>query len=151
MSVLPHSNDTLDGSHQLLLGLCDSLEDIADALPYQINPVLCGQVAERLERLVQNTHQLEEDVLFPQLIAGGGTQAQSIIKRLRHEHVIDSGAANEIADALTTMVRTGRSQAPETLGYLLRSFFESVRRHVQSERELARLFVIRPPSHDGSL
>jgi hemerythrin-like domain-containing protein len=130
--------DQLERSYRQLLELCDRLEAIADWLP-RIDTGLCLELADTIEPMVQDVHDLEETVLFPILARSGRRELGQIVTRLRQEHLADFGTAGEVSDALRALAN-GRPTLPtEATGYLLRSFFDGMRRHVNGELELLHL------------
>ena len=52
------------------------------------------------------------------------------------EHVLDQGRADEIVESLEEFVCTERISNPDMLGYMLRGFFESQRRHMAWEKHV---------------
>lgn len=135
----------LEHSYRRLLALCDRLEAIADDLP-RIDGRLCRETADALEPLVEDTHAMEEAVLFPVLMSTGRPELSQIVARLRQEHLFDSGSAEEVSECLRDLA-SGRSILPaDAVGYLLRAFFEGMRRHVHGELDLLQLVL---PDPDG--
>lgn len=125
--------DRLEGCHSELLAICDTLEDIADSLPNTLNVRMCKEAAGHIVPVVIRAHRIEEEEVFP-LIGGDPTPAlQKTLDHLRTEHCEDECFAEELADALEH-AGDGKVQ-PETLGYMLRGFFEAMRRHINFERE----------------
>lgn len=123
----------LEGAHTELLAICDRLEGIADSLPNTLNLIKCRETAGDLVPVVVRAHRIEEEQVFPHI--GGDSRAamQKTLDHLRTEHCEDECFAEELADALR-QAGEGRVQ-PETLGYMLRGFFEAMRRHINFERE----------------
>ncbi|MGV8833430.1 MAG: hemerythrin domain-containing protein [Devosia sp.] len=139
--------EALEQSYAELLALCDGLEEVADTLPHDVSPRICLTLAAGLEPLIAQMHGLEEEALFPLLEASQSPQLSQTLARLRHENLADQSTAAEVSEALHDL-GTGRSAlSPDAMGYLLRSFFESMRRHVQSEREL--IAMVPPTASDG--
>lgn len=139
--MLPNSRTgPLEQSYQQLLDLCDVLEAIADSLPHP-DAGLCITTADALEPLVELTHVQEEDVLFPILLASNRPELNQTVARLRREHLSDMATAGEVSDALRGVASSTSPLSPDAVGYLLRSFFDSMRRHVYGELELIQLFV----------
>lgn len=130
----------LERSYQQLLDLCDVLEAIADSLPHP-DAGLCITTADALEPLVKLTHGQEEDVLFPILAASSRPELNQTVARLRREHLSDMATAGEVTDALRAVASSSSPLSPDAVGYLLRSFFDSMRRHVYGELELIELFL----------
>lgn len=117
--------------------LCDELEAIADSLPLYVDRFTCLNVASQLLPALRQSHRYEEQVLFPAFERGeeSNVQIRRSVQRLRAEHIYDEGAAEEITDALMWIGRGGDIANPEALGFMLRAFFDTVRRHIAFERE----------------
>ncbi|MCO5065321.1 MAG: hemerythrin domain-containing protein [Rhizobiaceae bacterium] len=117
--------------------LCDQLEAIADSLPHRVDRLTCIRVANRLVPLLRASHRYEEDVIFPIFEQHAQTHPvrRETILRLKSEHVYDEGAAEEICERLLWIGHGGEIDNPEALGFMLRAFFDTVRRHVAFERE----------------
>lgn len=131
-------------AHAEQLDLCRELELIADSLPGNINRQKCIYAAKALGPLIRGTHRYEEQVFFPWLrdagiVAGGAAGAamplDQTFERLRFEHFEDECFAEELTDALLRL-GAGQPVNMEAIGYMLRGFFESVRRHIAFESEL---------------
>ena len=71
---------------------------------------------------------LEEEALFPILLASGRPELHQTVARLRQEHLSDSDTAGEVSEAVHALVTGHAIVSPDALGYLLRSFFGSMRR-----------------------
>ena len=126
----------LEASHAELLGLCASLEDIADSLPESVDRKACEDAADILMPLVMKTHRFEEETLFPMISKSFPDAAMTrTLERLRNEHVEDECYAEDLTDALEQLAgkKAGSVQA-ETFGYMLRGFFEAMRRHIAFEQ-----------------
>jgi iron-sulfur cluster repair protein YtfE (RIC family) len=116
--------------------LCDELEAIADSLPLNVDRLRCLNVASQLLPALRQSHRNEEEVLFPAFERGGtDVQIGLSVQRLKAEHIYDEGAAEQITDALMWIGRGGDIANPEALGFMLRAFFDTVRRHIAFERE----------------
>jgi len=116
--------------------LCDQLELIADSLPYRVDEELCFDVVSRLVPLLCRAHKFEEDLLFPAFVGNVSEPTRmETVRRLRSEHVQDQHAAEEISEELLRIGNSGVVSNPEAVGFMLRAFFESVRRHMAFERE----------------
>ncbi|GGA44249.1 hemerythrin domain-containing protein [Pelagibacterium lentulum] len=130
--------DFLLASHRDQLALCASLEAIADSLPAQIDRPACINAARALSPVISHAHTLEEDVVFP-AIARRWPQLSGLtrtIERLKFEHLEDICFSEELYDALMTYGRGEDRPAPEAFGYMLRGFFEGLRRHIAFEQEV---------------
>jgi hemerythrin-like domain-containing protein len=124
-------------AHEEMLRLCALLEEVADGLPDRCERMTCLMVASQLEPLMRGVHRFEEEALFPAYSgalkeAGRGLNS---LERLMSEHVEDECFAAELTEALLELGRGGRPDNPEALGFMLRGFFESKRRHIAFERE----------------
>lgn len=128
--------DVFEQEHGRHRELCDSLELIADSLPDQVDSRLCATLASVLRVDLPVHHRSEEEVLFPLLEqrAGADETLAIVLARLRHEHALDEGYAEELGDLLDTLSRDARPANPDMVGYMLRGFFESYRRHVHLEQ-----------------
>ncbi len=119
-----------------LLALCDRLEAIADSLPGSVDPATCTALAIDLADALPQAHAEEERVLLPLLAISERPELRHLANRLRQEHRLDAAAAMEIEETLLALA-TGRPLlSAEATGYQLRSFFESVRRHVRAEQDM---------------
>ena len=126
----------LGRAHTEQLALCRELEEIADSLPASINRQKCIYAAKALGPLIKGIHHYEETVLFPQLEASpDATDALApTLERLKFEHCEDECFAEELSDALLKL-GSGERVNMEAVGYMLRGFFEGIRRHIAFERE----------------
>ncbi len=116
--------------------LCDALGEIADSLPDNLDKARCLQVASVLAPIVRSSHGYEEDVIFPAYMSAITViEIPAPLKRLREEHFEDECYADELTETLMEIARGGGVRNAEALGYMLRAFFASVRRHVAFERE----------------
>lgn len=119
-----------------LYKICDALEEIADTLPNKVDRKLCYNTALLISPVVEAAHLFEERVLFPVLHDEiKANQPLSItVKRLRDEHREDEDFATEISESLMS-VSKGSDIDSGQLGYMLRGFFEGMRRHIACEKE----------------
>lgn len=132
----------LKQNHQDLLALCHDLEALADSLPFDVNERLCHDVSDSVVALLARTQAFEEELLFPDLDREAGSCFSAMmIERLKNEHRCDRLAAEEISLTLKALLRGHCGLTFETIGYMLRGFFECVRRHVASERALIEQLV----------
>ncbi|MDH4441987.1 MAG: hemerythrin domain-containing protein [Rhizobium sp.] len=118
------------------MALCLELEAIADSLPTNINRQKCIYAAKALGPLIKGIHHYEETVLFPQLRASADANEHLAVtlERLKFEHCEDECFAEELTDALLRL-GSGAPVNMEAVGYMLRGFFEGLRRHIAFERE----------------
>jgi hemerythrin-like domain-containing protein len=124
-------------AHDEQLRLCNELEDIADSLPSTVNRQKCIYAAKALGPLIRGVHHFEDNILFPSFEARmlASPDFAKTLARLKFEHFEDECFADELAERLL-MLGIGRGEINmEATGYMLRGFFESVRRHIAFERD----------------
>lgn len=116
-------------------GLCQDLETIADGLPASINVQASLVVAQNILPIITSAHKFEEDHIFPILLDAirNGTAMKDEIERLKSEHWIDEDYGEEVYLALKDFVANQNPAKAETLSWMLRGFFESMRRHIAFE------------------
>lgn len=126
-----------------LLALCDLLEQIADSIPGNINRQVCSSLTKELMPFIHNIHKFEEETLYPLALThtGQSGHVDATIERLKHEHLEDQCFAEELTEALRELSQQKAPQNPDALGYMLRGFFEAMRRHVAFETEHLRQYV----------
>lgn len=119
------------------LMICSILEGIADGLPAAVDLRLTRCAVPLLTESVQRHVSLQENCLFPVLRASAGLRGENVedvLEQLAQEHSEDQSLALEIADTLTEFLENRDILNADTLGYLLRCFFEGFRRHAAWER-----------------
>ncbi|MHA7971027.1 hemerythrin domain-containing protein [Rhizobium sp. CAU 1783] len=123
-------------AHEEQLALCGELEEIADSLPASVNRQKCIYAAKSLGPLIKGVHHYEETVLFPWLETANRNveNLRDTLDRLKFEHCEDECFAEELTDALLKL-GSGTAVNMEAVGYMLRGFFEGIRRHIAFERE----------------
>ncbi len=121
-----------------LLSLCDRLEEIADEFPDHSNSDTSKKVAQELRSALPRLHNHIQQILFPMLQKRALPQdsIEEIIAGFTHEHAMDDGyvlGVLEILDELSIDRRILELRAAnyEAAGYLLRGFFEALRRHLR--------------------
>ncbi|MGL4404620.1 MAG: hemerythrin domain-containing protein [Notoacmeibacter sp.] len=116
---------------------CNRLEATADLLPNDIDAQDCLLLAQNVVPLVRNAHAFEEGTVFPALLANPLAPAniKSSVERLRYEHAGDEYFADDLCLSLRQFVTDPKSANIESLTWMLRGFFEGLRRHVAFERE----------------
>lgn len=136
--VPEHSAKLLMQTHRDQLVLCHRLEFIADSLPYFVDRQACIGVAQTLGPLIHQAHRLEEDIVFPAVRDRWKAliNIDKTLERLRDEHLEDEGFAEELHDALMAYGCGENRPGPEAFGYMLRGFFEGLRRHIAFEKEM---------------
>jgi hemerythrin-like domain-containing protein len=121
--------------HSLQLELCDLLEAIADRLPSEFDHALAVIAIGILQGSMPAHMRFEEEALFPLLRRRLPSDHAVVLALtcLEDEHARDAGIISELTDALKSAIAEGTVEDPETLGYVLRGFFESQRRHIAWE------------------
>jgi Hemerythrin HHE cation binding domain len=124
-------------AHHRKLEFCDQMEAIADALPW-VDRLQCLQVANQLVPLLREAHRYEEEEVFPVFERAGGLGLMARIasvRRLKAEHIEDECAAQDLTELLLEIGHGRPIANPEALGFMLRAFFDSLKRHIAFERE----------------
>jgi hemerythrin-like domain-containing protein len=95
-------------------------------------------IAETAVPLVLRAHAFEEQVVFPYLDRDPELpdSAKRSFERLKFEHIGDEDYANDLCISLREFVTHRDRVNPETLSWMLRGFFEGLRRHVAFEEAL---------------
>ncbi len=126
----------LAGNLAMLSDICGRLEKIADGLPEKVDPAQCADLARTIHETVLRAHAFEENVVFPYLRSITPDNGLSdTIERLRFEHWEDESFAAELQESLCSFA-SGRDRSHvEALAWMLRGFFEGMRRHIAFERE----------------
>ncbi|MEP1263194.1 MAG: hemerythrin domain-containing protein [Rhizobiaceae bacterium] len=119
------------------LNLCNQLEEIADALPQTIDRQKLLVIARSILPTVKTAHRFEEDRIFPHIkLEARQIKALNLsLERLQYEHWEDESYAEELSDGLIRFVTDDEEPSAITLGYMLRGFFEGMRRHIAFEVE----------------
>lgn len=130
-------------AHEEQLALCNSLEEIADSLPAEINRQKCVYAAKVLQPLIRELHSGEENLVFSWIERAfrGDPTIGATLERLKYEHCEDECFAEELTEMLERLGAADETVNPETAGYMLRGFFTSLRRHVGFEQECLRSIV----------
>lgn len=123
--------DELHHHHRIKLALCQRLEAIADSLPDGLDRHACMAIAAELLPAMRQAQDYEEHRLFPVVLAAGVGGA--LLQRLRTQHVEDEASAEELTEALLGLGRGSPVANAEALGFMLRAFFEALRRHIAFE------------------
>ena len=128
--------DQTRSHHQTQEALCTRLEAIADGLPHHVDRQECLLLARDILPAVKKAHQFEENKLFPHLkqkVSVPGLSAG--LERLQFEHWEDEAYAEEISEVLLTIGRSETIADAEQISWMLRGFFDGVRRHIAFEAE----------------
>lgn len=129
--------ETLLQHHNILMALCSNLERVADSLPDITNTQECLMICRDIFPKVKKAHDFEEKILFP-LLNEGETDSKNLdknLERLCYEHWEDESFAEEISDVFRAYIDKPEKKDAEKLSYMLRGFFEGIRRHIAFETE----------------
>jgi len=128
----------VQSNHQALLVLCDLLEAVADGLPGNIDRQECLVLARSLAPMLYRVQDYEERALFPALLAWTQLTPEigETIDRLRVEHQIDISYAEDLQDMLRSYGESRPGLSADAAGFMLRGFFESLRRHIAFEQQM---------------
>jgi iron-sulfur cluster repair protein YtfE (RIC family) len=130
--------------------LCDRLEAVADCLPSAVNVQECLYLAQNMVPIVMTAQKFEEAEIFPLLTRyPDGVELISSIERLKFEHMGDEDYANQIVLTLRDFVKDRTSCNPETLAWMLRGFFDALRRHIAFEQEHVLPLLESGGTHDA--
>ncbi|WP_413813712.1 hemerythrin domain-containing protein [Ensifer sp. LC163] len=134
-------------AHQEQLALCNSLEEIADSLPAEIDRQKCAYAAKMLEPLIRELHSGEESAVFRWVEQnfGDDPSIEATLARLKYEHCEDECFAEELTELLVKLGAADESVNAETAGYMLRGFFTNLRRHIGFEQECLRTLLPASP------
>lgn len=140
--------DALRSAFAQQLALCDSLEAVADSLPDRLDRQECLHLSRLIGPLIKQAHAAEEKLLFPEVETS--LHDPAVIEALRLEHIEDECFAEEVQYELLLLGQGRPLLTPEATGYMLRGFFEGIRRHIRHEQDLlSRLTTARQPSSEG--
>jgi hemerythrin-like domain-containing protein len=116
---------------------CDNLELLADLLPDGVEPGDCLLIAQNIVPLIQRAHDYEEHVVYPRIVADRTvpTEIKDSLERLKFEHIGDEDYSCDLSLALRDFIIDRGSVSVDSLAWMLRGFFEGLRRHVAFERE----------------
>jgi hemerythrin-like domain-containing protein len=119
-----------------LSAICARLEEIADGLPENVDRQDCMELARTIYPTMVSSHKFEEGIVFPLLrVTANVPGLDDTIERLRFEHWEDESFAAELQESLCAFVDGRQQDKTETLAWMLRGFFEGLRRHIAFERE----------------
>ena len=125
--------------HDEQLAICDTLEQIADRLPNDIDSALCLRTADRLQSIMRQATANERAILGATLVEMGTVRHLDVsrtARRLLRESDEDLGHAEELQEALITIGTDRPTVSTDALGYMLRGFFEARKRRIALEREV---------------
>lgn len=128
---------TLDHHLTVQFNLCCALENVADNLPDGVRKDEILSIARSIGPIVMRSHDFEENVLFPLLRdqSGADKNLEATLDRLHGEHWEDESFAEEVQTSLIDFASGELKSGVDALSYMLRGFFEGLRRHIAFERE----------------
>lgn len=123
------------------LALCDALEAVADSLPSRIDRQTCLQLARAIKPLMARAHEIEEQQVFPEIRRQAYLQVSgdTVLTAFMQDHAADLYYTDEVSEALMALGSGNASPSLEATGYLLRGFFDGLRRHIVHEGQLVAL------------
>lgn len=127
-------------NHHEKLALCDRLEAIADSLPDNIDASLCSTTAKAIDPILSKAQEVEENKLYPALkkYYEDNFDQSHILDKLVAEHFEDRLFGEEVSEVLRSYGRGQPAQSADATGYMLRGFFEGLRRHMSYEEALLK-------------
>lgn len=128
----------VENNHLALLALCDHLEKLADGLPGAVDRQDCLIMSRALGPMVQRVQDFEETEAFPALLSWSALHEEmtETVERLKIEHQLDLCYAEDVQDMLHGLGEGRPTISADAAGFMLRGFFESVRRHVAFEQQM---------------
>ncbi|MEM1265740.1 MAG: hemerythrin domain-containing protein [Pseudomonadota bacterium] len=127
-------SDVLHGHLGTLERACARLEQFADNLPVSLRQQGVDQMLSSVYDALARAHRFEEGRLHPQMVGLGFTSTMTF-ERLRREHIEDRAFVEELQDAFADYQINPNLIQANQIGYMLRGFFEGMRRHIAFERE----------------
>lgn len=130
-------DEKLVEQHNILLHLCNRLEKIADSLPNIPNIQECLILCRDILPIVKKAHDFEEKMLFP-ILQNAKSENEMLsqnLERLCYEHWEDESFAEEISEVFRNYIDDPKQPVADKLSYMLRGFFEGIRRHIAFEKE----------------
>lgn len=126
------AGSTIDGEHRMVRDLCNELEVIADGLPALPQPHQLVAVSAALRAGIPAHCRHEEAELRQHLQSSAVTPSWILValRCLEDEHRENETLGHELAEALEEIVEENRIRNAEALGYMLRMYFQTLRRHL---------------------
>jgi hypothetical protein len=125
--------------YERVTAACDALESIADSLPDRVAAGECEKAADETVAALVHMHDCETRLLLPLLRASQRPEFNRIAKDIDQTHKVDSEAAMEVEEVLKAFAHGRPILSTDATGYLLRAFFEGIRRHIGRQRDLLAL------------
>lgn len=131
-------------SYDRVTAACDELETIADALPDRVAPGQCERAVRETAAAVRQMHACENDLLMPLLANAHRPELRKIAGDLEQAHLVDGESLIEVDEVLTALALGQPILSTDATGYMLRAFFEGLRRHIGREKDLLALMETWP-------
>ncbi|WP_416896873.1 MAG: hemerythrin domain-containing protein [Minwuia sp.] len=135
---------TFAAEHRMINELCDELEEIADGLPTPPRPQQLRLISAALKAGIPAHCRQEESELRGYLARWPDAPPYLIaaVEQLATDHAENEPLGFELADILDHAAEVGVIRNPDALGYLMRLYFHTMRRHLAWEEFVAsRLFT----------
>ncbi|WP_428424749.1 hemerythrin domain-containing protein [Pararhizobium sp.] len=113
--------------------LCDALESVADRLPDKVAHGECLHLRRAIPPILAAVHRQEEEAILPWMAQRWQTPSglAEILDHIRYEQLEEECYAEELCDALRAYGTGLVKPSPETLGYILRGYFDCARRRIR--------------------
>jgi len=137
-----------DSIRDELLVLCESIEAFADTLGGTPDWRVGALLAEQMQHLVQQSRLFDDTQLFPFLIRVAETNSALLrsVGHLKVEYIEDYDVAHEVTEMLNEFSGGTPRLSQDAIGYLLRGYFVSMRRHLAFKTDvLARALDLNSP------
>ncbi len=134
----------LTSFHQSQLDICRRLEELADGLPKNFNKAQALHIIRHMVPLLKRAHHFEETYVF-NLFSGKAEHfpiPQKSIDRMKFEHWEDELYAEDLAEALHDYINNEKGETASKLSYMLRGFFDNLRRHIAFVEEFIVPFLL---------
>lgn len=129
------SATTIAEEHLLVHRVCVELEALADGLPDLPGEQHLVSLAAALRAGIPAHCRHEEEEIRQRLSRLGDVSeaVKTACDFLTFEHQENDPLGDELAEALENAVEKGCAENPEALGYLVRQYFQTIRRHLMWE------------------
>ena len=125
----------LEANHQQILNLGFQLEQAMEEAGTDHGYADLCRLFGAISLLLEDTHHLEEQVLFPGFDhRAGSCFSVMMIEHLKAEHRYDKLAAEELRLTLAALSEGVCTLPLDTIARMLGSFLECLRRHVSTEK-----------------
>jgi hemerythrin-like domain-containing protein len=107
------------------------------SLPSNVNTGKCFMLAHSISPLIRDIHRFEQRTLFPLMKSRPYPPGElaATVERLKVEHFTDECYADELTEKLLHLGCGRHDVNMEATGYMLRGFFETMRRQISFEQD----------------